>query len=374
MKTAESILNALAEPVLLVDNTLCAVMANPAFLQAFGIQRTELIGTPASELMSGESSQARMKVALDAVLESRPAVEGIEVKGAPPPAPHRILSLHARRVSFIEGAPEMILVEFRDITREREKEIRIQELNDALRRHATELEQTNHDLESFTHSASHDLRTPLRLTNKVASLMLQEHGDALPPDAVEKVQMILNSTEEMGKLIENLLAFARLNHTSLKKRGLDPARLVREAARMLKGEREGRNVRIALGELAPCLADRALLKQVYLNLLANSLKFTRPREHAVIEIGCTQSNDETIYYVRDNGVGLDTTRPDSIFKSFHRLRNAQGFEGSGIGLALVKRIIDHHDGRIWAESEPNCGTTLYFTLGNSPEPERTAQT
>lgn len=370
MKIAESLLNALAEPVLLLDNSLRAVMANPAFYHTFNLPPGHLAGVPAHELMSGDSSQARMKAVLDAVVGGLPEVEGVEVKGAPPPAPPRVLALNARRMTVVEGAPEMVLVEFRDITREREKELRIGELNDSLRRHADDLQRINEDLESFAHSASHDLRTPLRMTNKVASLLLREHGDQLPAGAVEKAEMILSSTEEMGNLIENLLAFSRMSHAALKKRLIDPSRVVRESARILKDERHGRDVRIALGELPPCIADRALLKQVYLNLLANALKFTRPCDRAEITIGCRRQDDENVYYVSDNGVGLDTSRTDIIFKSFQRLRNAQGFEGSGIGLSLVKRIIDCHGGRIWAEGEAGQGATINFTLGDEPPIER----
>jgi len=201
--------------------------------------------------------------------------------------------------------------------------------------------------------------------NKVAYLLVHEDVDELPESASEKLRMILDSTQELEDLIDKLLEFSRLNRAALKRRLLNPARLAREALRTLQEEREGRDVLIALDNMPPCLADRALLKQVYLNLLANALKFTRKCEHAEIQIGHRRDNGETIYFVRDNGVGLDTSRPDSIFKSFRRLRNAQGFEGSGIGLALVKRIIDHHDGRIWAEGEAGRGAAIFFTLGES---------
>lgn len=371
MKTAESILNALTEPVLLLDGSLRSVMANPAFYTAFGIAPGQLAGTPAPSLVQGESSQARIRLALEAVAAGQTEVSGIELKGGPPPAPPRLFTLRARRVTFSHLAPEMVLAEFRDITREHEAERRIQELNEALLRHTAELERSNRDLESFTHSASHDLRTPLRMTGKITHLLLQEHGSELPQSAVEKLHMILNTTEEMGNLIENLLAFSRLNHVPLKRRPVDPARVVRDVLRLLRTEREGRDVRLRLDPLPPCLADRALLKQVYQNLIANALKFTRPCKRAEIQVGFKQINGQGAYFVRDNGVGLDTSNTASIFNSFHRLKNARPFEGSGIGLSLVKRIVERHDGHVWAEGEPGRGAAIYFVLSDTPQAGRT---
>jgi PAS domain S-box-containing protein len=250
-----------------------------------------------------------------------------------------------------------------DISGKKGAELRIQELNDALIRHGIELENANKELESFTHSVSHDLRTPLRLMNKIAHLLIAENGPQLPADAMDKIQMILNSTQETGKLVEDLLAFSQVRREPMKKRRVDLRRLAREALAELRAEFESRDVEVVVDELPPCRADRALLKQVFLNLLANALKFTQPRERAEIRVGFSQSNGETVYFVHDNGVGFDETHSKSIFVVFHRLHRTQHFKGSGVGLALVKRIVERHDGRIWAEGEVDRGATFYFTLG-----------
>ena len=250
-----------------------------------------------------------------------------------------------------------------EITEKKETELRIQELNDTPAKHGDDLEEINKELDSFTHSVSHDLRSPLRLTNKIAHLLLHDHGAQLSAGAIEKINMILNSTEEMGKLIEDLLTFSQISRDPIRKRPVDLRRLASEALEELRDELQGRDVEVVIDELPACLADRALLKQAFLNLMANALKFTRPRERAEIRVGFTQLNGETVYFVRDNGVGFDMHHVDSMFLAFHRLHKTHNFEGSGVGLALVKRIIERHEGRIWAEGETNRGATFYFTLG-----------
>ena len=370
MKKAEAILNALTEPVLLLDGSLLAVMANPAFYEAFSIEPGQLAGMPAHSLVQGESSRTRIRLALEAVAAGQSEVEGVELKGGPRPALPRLFTLRARCMSFEQPGPQMVLAEFRDITREYESERRVQELNGSLLRYTADLERSNEDLESFTHSVSHDLRTPLRMTGKVAQLTLQDHGDELPQGAVEKLHMILDTTEEMGTLIENLLAFSQLTHAPLTRRQVHPGRIVRDVMRLLHSEYDGRDIGITIDPLPACQADRALLKQVYVNLLQNALKFTRSCERAEIHVGFMSVNGEGVYFVRDNGIGLDGPDLDSIFRSFHRLQNAQGTEGSGIGLSLVKRIVERHDGRVWAEGQLGHGAAIYFTLCAPPQLER----
>ena len=364
MKIAESILNALAEPVLLLDGSLCAAMANPAFHETMQVTTGHLEGKPVQELLAGEDGQARLMALLREVMAHGRTMRAVEVECVIPPNTPKVLALTAHRLAVKEDLAPMVLVELRDITREKETERRVQELNDALAQHSIDLQGINKELESFTHSVSHDLRTPLRLTNKIAHLLLQDHQAELPPGAVKKIHMILDSTHEMGKLIEDLLTFSRVSREPMKKRSVDLGRLVREVADELLVEQQGRDVRVEIDELPPCRADRALLKQVYLNLLANALKFTRPRAHAEIRVGSSQSEGETVYFVRDNGVGFDMAHAETMFLVFHRLHKAHDFEGSGVGLALVKRIIERHGGRVWAEGQPDQGATVYFVLGD----------
>jgi light-regulated signal transduction histidine kinase (bacteriophytochrome) len=218
----------------------------------------------------------------------------------------------------------------------------------------------NKELESYSHSVSHDLRTPLRFVNRIAHMLLHEPGAPLAKAATEQVNMILQATGEMAQLIEKLLAFSQASRVPLRKRRMDLRRLFQDVARELScGGAE-----IDIQELAPCQGDRTLLKEVVVNLLENALKFTRRREEVRITVGCRKTAAETVYFVRDNGVGFDMCNADSLFVPYHRLHKAADFEGTGIGLALVKRIIERHGGRIWAEGEVDKGATFYFTVGN----------
>lgn len=362
MKISESILIALAEPVLVLDSSLLTVMANRAFCEALMISPEELRERSVHDLLAVEDAHPRLRPVLEAVVAHHCCVEGVEIEFSVPPSDPIIFLMNVRRFQTQVSPRDLVLVELRDITREKEAQRKIMELNRALQLRGAELQGINEELESFTHSASHDLRTPLRLTNKIAYLLLQDHGELLPPGAADKIHMILDSTREMGKLIEDLLAFSQVKHEPMKKRFVDLQRLAREALRELRGEQQGRNLEIVLDDIPPCDADRALLKQVFLNLLANSLKFTRHQEHAEIRIGAEILDGNEAYFVRDNGVGFAEEYAEEIFQPFRRLHKAHDFEGSGIGLALVKRIVEHHGGRIWARSLPGQGATFYFTL------------
>jgi len=165
----------------------------------------------------------------------------------------------------------------------------------------------------------------------------------------------------MQRMIDDLLTLARLGRQPITKQRIEPAELVREVLQELRAEIEGRQVDLQIGELPACDADPALLKHVYTNLLSNALKYTRKREHAVIEVGC-QVEGNPVYFVRDNGAGFDMQYAGKLFNVFQRLHRAEDFEGTGVGLALVRRIIKRHGGRIWAEAAPNQGATFYFTL------------
>ena len=363
VKTAESILTALTAPVLVLDESLRAVVANPAFYETLQIAPKQVEGKSVQELIIREHGEPRLRAILEAVVTSDGPVENVEIVCTIPPRTRKVLTVSAQLLPIGESLTKMVLLELRDITREKESQQRIQELNDALERHGVELEVINKELEAFTQSVSHDLRTPLRLTNKLVNLLLEEDGARLPASAIEKMHMILDSTQQMGQLIEDLLEFSRLGRAPVNRRRIDTQRLAREALAELQAARQGRDVEVLIDELPPCRADRGLLKQVFLNLLANALKFTRSCERTEIRVGFTEANGETVYFVRDNGLGFNMRYSESIFLAFYRLNRMLDIEGSGVGLALVKRIIERHNGHIWAESEEGLGATFYFVLG-----------
>lgn len=227
-----------------------------------------------------------------------------------------------------------------------------------------ELENAVKELEAFSYSVSHDLRAPLRAIDAFSRILMEDHGPALVPEAVRYLDLVRQSAQQMGRLVDDLLSFSRMSRQPLVKRPVDTGVLVQDCMTSLRLEMEGRDIEVTLKELPTCQADPTLLKQVFLNLISNSIKFTRKRDKACIEVGSNFVDGETVWYVRDNGVGFRSKYADKIFGVFQRLHPGEDYEGTGVGLAIVHRVVTRHGGRIWAESQEGEGACFYFTLGN----------
>ncbi len=225
-----------------------------------------------------------------------------------------------------------------------------------------QLETANKELEAFSYSVSHDLRAPLRAVDGFSRILMEDHAPDLPADAVRLLGLVRRNTQQMGRLIDDLLAFSRLSRQPVDKQSVNTVDLVHQVLETLRSDLEGRKVEIAIGELPICQGDPVLLRQVWMNLLSNALKFTREQEVARIEVGYKQKNGEQTYFVKDNGVGFDMQYANKLFGVFQRLHHSDKFEGTGVGLAIVQRIIHRHGGQIWVEAEPNVGATFYFTV------------
>ena len=239
-------------------------------------------------------------------------------------------------------------------------------LESRVQQRTAELQTINRELETFSHSVSHDLRAPLRAIGGFTGMLRRDHATRLAPDAATLLERIEANVKHMASLIDDLLEFARLGRQAIRLQEVNLAQVVRECLKELTHEQEGRKVDLVLAELPPCRGDRKLLKQVLLNLLSNALKYSRQREIARIEVAADMRNGEYVLLVRDNGVGFDMRHADKLFEVFQRLHSQSEFQGSGVGLAIVKRIIDKHDGRVWAESVPNQGATFYFSIPAGP--------
>ena len=223
-------------------------------------------------------------------------------------------------------------------------------------------EERTAELEAFSYSVSHDLRAPLRAIDGFSRILLEEYGDKLDPEANRLLDVIRSNTSNMGRLIDDLLAFSRLGRQEMNPTTIDVRELAAAVMDELKSANTNPDVQEHIAELPPVRGDRAMIRQVFVNLLSNALKFTSTRDAAVIEIGQMVANGEDVYYVKDNGVGFEMQYADKLFGVFQRLHTPDEFEGTGVGLAIVHRIIQRHGGRVWAEGKVNEGATFFFTL------------
>ena len=236
------------------------------------------------------------------------------------------------------------------------------DLEERVRERTAQLEAVNKELEAFSYSVSHDLRAPLRHISGFAAML--RSSPALPEDPTihRELKVIVDAASKMGRLIDDLLAFSRMGRRELVRGRVSLSRLVAEVRRELAPELAGRSIRWRIGPLPEVRGDPPMLRQVLQNLLGNAVKYTRRCDRAVIEVGCAPGPRETVFFVRDNGAGFDMQYARKLFGVFQRLHREEDFEGTGIGLAHVRRIISRHGGRTWAEGAPGKGATFYFSL------------
>ena len=237
----------------------------------------------------------------------------------------------------------------------------IKKLNQDLRRHVIELEVTNKELESFSYSVSHDLRAPLRAINGYSSILKEELGEDASEETIRILDTIQKNATKMGVLIEDLLAFSRLGRKEIVKSDCNMNSIVKSVLEEINSSTR-QKISISMENLAPCSADTALIKQVWTNLISNAVKFSSKKKTSKISVGSNIKDEEIVYFIEDNGAGFDMRYVEKLFGVFKRLHRTEEFEGTGVGLAIVQRIVTRHGGRVWAESRVDKGATFYFTL------------
>lgn len=236
------------------------------------------------------------------------------------------------------------------------------ELEERVAKRTAQLERANKELEAFSYSVSHDLRAPLRSIDGFSRILLEDYQAQLDDDGRDFLNRIRQSAQQMGQLIDDLLAFSRLSRQQLNMQRIDMTKLVHQVIQELHADAEHRQIEWQVDDLPPCRADPSLVKQVLANLLANALKFTRKRDVACIHMGSERQENDLVYFIKDNGAGFDMRFANKLFGVFQRLHLAEEYEGTGVGLAIVQRVVARHGGRVWAEGEVERGASFYFTL------------
>jgi PAS domain S-box-containing protein len=343
------------------------VDANENAERLFGMNRDDLLGVGPVQVSppfqpngrpSSEAAQSELKKALQ---DGTPRFEWIHRSAAGHDIPCEISLV---RLPF--SGRNLVRGSIVDISARKQAEQEIRNLNAELeirvQQRTAQLEAANRDLESFTYSVSHDLRAPLRHMEGFSRILLEDYGPQLPDGARQQLDRVRSATLHMGRLVDDLLNLARIGRGSLKITPTDLNELIAETIQSLEAETRGRAVEWRVGRLSPAQCDPGLMRQVFFNLISNALKFTQPRKDAVIEVGEISDHGLPVIFVRDNGVGFDMKYADKLFQVFQRLHTDEEFEGTGIGLAIVYRILQKHGGAIRAQASPQNGATFFLTL------------
>lgn len=343
------------------------VYFNDAAQRMFGYPEREAVGQPLTLLMP-ERFQAQHQAGFERLLstgESRLIGKTIELAGRRKDGSEFPIEISLANWTTAKGT--FFTAILHDTTERRRAEEQIRRLNGELERQIAQLAAVNRELEGFSYSVSHDLRAPLRAIDGFARFLEEDYGDKLDEEGRRLLGVIRESSRKMGQLIDDLLAFARLGRTSVSSQGIDMTALANE---VLKGIREAGDAQAAtcsIGAMPPARGDRSLLHQVWMNLLDNAVKYSRTKDHPVVEAGGYSAAGENVYYVKDNGVGFDMQYAGKLFGVFRRLHSPEQFPGTGVGLAIVQRIVAKHGGRVWAEGKVDEGAAFYFSLPRGEE-------
>ena len=336
------------------EETLRFLAVNDAAVSHYGWSREEFLGMTVLDVRPAEDRESAME---SIWRHRRPHEEPIGVfRHRRKDGTVMHVEITASSISFA-GRPGR-LSSMNDVTERKKAE-------EALQDHARKLEETNRDLEGFAYTISHDLRAPLRAINGFAHMLAEDYGHSLEEEAKRRLEVIESNAVKMGMLIDDLLAFSRAGRTAMSVSRIDMNRIVAEVMETLKISDWGASAGIHVAALPPAHGDPALIRQVFANLLENAVKFSRNSPAPKIEVGSFARDGEEVYFVRDNGVGFDMKYEEKLFGVFQRLVTEKEFEGTGVGLAIVQRLVTRHGGQVWAEGRPGEGASFFFTLSRN---------
>ncbi len=345
-------------PIMQFDAQLKILEVNPAFVSLMGYSSEEIIGSSMTALI--EASDLAGQSFRFTELQAGETISGERLLVAKN-GQHIPIYYTSRKLP--DGRFQTV---FQDISLRKKKEnaIRVHqaELEERVRERTSELEASNRELESFSYAVSHDLRAPLRAISGFSEILSQNYNDVLDASGEENLNRIRENVRKMGLLIDDLLAFSRLGRGRLYSQRVYVRGLVEDVIVSFEADLASRRVVWNIGNLPDCLADYAMLRQVFANLIDNALKYSRSRSQAEINIWGSQEAGELVYCVADNGVGFDMQYAGKLFGVFNRLHHDEEVEGTGIGLAIVQRVVQRHGGRVWVEAEADQGARFYFSI------------
>lgn len=353
---AQAIVETVREPLVVLDGDLRVRSANRSFYQTFQVAPEETEGHLVYELGNGQWDIPRLRELLEEILPRNTSFEGFEVEHEFPTIGRKTMLVNARRLLQEAGRSEMILLAIEDITERKQAEEQLRALKDSL-------EQRVAELDAFTYSVSHDLKEPLRGIEAFSQFLLEDYGDRLDEQGREYLVKLANASVRMKGLIDGLLRLSRVSRESRPRTRVN-------AGRLLEGTIEGMQLTIDAkaatveveDSLPDVLADRPRIEEVFANLIGNALKFNESGR-PLVRVGVRGvEGGVATFYVQDNGIGIEPRYHERIFGMFQRLHRREDYEGTGAGLAIVKRVVEAHGGRIWVESQLGTGATFLFTL------------
>jgi len=357
---AEAIVETVREPLIVLSKDLHVITANHAYYRVFKATPDAIENVYFYDLQNGRWNIPKLRNLLEDILEKSTTFNDFEIDYEVPDVGRRVLLLNARRIDR-EGV-ELILLALEDITARRLAEENVKKLNTDLQHNLDELASANKELEAFSYSVSHDLRNPLNRILGFSDVLLEGYSDKLDDEGKDHLNRVIKNATRMNRIMDDLLHLSRISRHGVQRQDVDLSKLAASVVAELREAQPDRRATVDIQEGIAAFADAKLIEVALSNLLGNAWKFTSKTKNARIQFGTFEQKGKIVYYVKDNGAGFDQSFSEKLFLPFHRLHSEEEFEGTGIGLATVQRIIHRHGGKVWAEGEPGKGAMFYFTL------------